>query len=121
MAEELTKVRHGHTEHVKRGLDTGIVGAQKKMLSPVPLAVRAGCPGARHLELKAECVLTCRTEEVTEGLREERGVAPQGEEAIGLALGLSYNVSEGMGGGNGDGRRRQGVRSGGAFLQGIRT
>lgn len=56
------------------------------------------------------------------GRREERGVAPQSEEAIGsLALGLSYTVSEGMGGGNGDGRRRQGVRSGGALWQGIRT
>lgn len=122
VAEELTKVRHGCIEHVERGLDTGVMGTQKKMLSPVPPDVRAGCPGARKLQPKAECVLTCRTEEVTEGLREERVVAPQGEEAIGsLALGLSYNVSEGMGGGNGDGRRRQGVRSGGALLQGIRT
>lgn len=71
MAEELT-------EHVKRGLDTGIMGAQKKMLSAVPLDVRGEGPGGRKLEPKDKCVLTCRAKEVREHLREGRdGAGPK--------------------------------------------
>lgn len=70
MAEELT-------EHVKRELDTGIMGAQK-MLSAVPVDVRGGCPEGRKLEPKNKCVLTCRAKQVREHLREGRdGAGPK--------------------------------------------